>query len=272
MIIKKIALTASRSVYYLRFYIEIAFGLPKLKVINKRARNDPAYPGLAVASIAVGKKYLSWSLAMIETLRTNGRFYGPVYVFTDQPEFYADVNNVIAVEVPSSTDFMTIQNYKSMLANPIPYDHILYLDVDVMIGRPIKLLLEEIKDFIDKYSIFIFEDRGFSGDKYHAGVFLANRSLASDFMFRWRRSIQCLESKDDQAALQYVLKPDEFYVMPEKHLMFFTPKLLENKEVCTFIHITFRGRQEWYGAEIIMDYLKNVLNVTHLPSGSKMSA
>ncbi len=241
--------------------------IPHSLLSNKERSNDPSYPNLAVAAIAIGKKYLSWSLAMIETLRKNGEFNGPVYIFTDQPQFYVTCDNVITVKVPFTHNRMLVKQYKTMLFDWIPYERILYLDVDVMVGGLLSPWLDEVEIGIKNHAILMFDHastgrRSFS--KYHTGIMLLNRPLALLLLNRWRKALQSGQYRSDQLAFSEIVNPDEVYLMPSRHLLFPTAETVKSGRTSTFIHITLY-RQRIIKPDVLGDYLRDVLNVTQVP-------
>lgn len=50
--------------------------------------------GFVFAVIALGRRNVSWSLAMIESLRKHGRFSGRVYVATNKPSAYDGIDGL----------------------------------------------------------------------------------------------------------------------------------------------------------------------------------
>jgi hypothetical protein len=84
----------------------------------------------------INKAYIEEAKVCIASLRTNGRFFGPIYLFTNLDTTIESVN-VIKVDcdsVPQSAGFKTrIFNYLPIDSSSI----FLYLDTDIVVLKPL---------------------------------------------------------------------------------------------------------------------------------------
>jgi len=220
---------------------------------------DPHLPKLAVATVAVGEPYARWALAMIESVRENGRFQGPVYVVTDCDALFAAQENVHILSVPQTDDPLVAKQYKTRLPEWVPFEQTLFLDADVLVGRPLLDWFTAIVPADSSHALLMFPDEGFFGEKYHTGVILMQQALAASLMGRWRTAIQSGYYGRDQAAFMAVAQPEEICLMADRHLLFPTIETFKRGHITTFNHITFTGRQRNFSPEVIHRYLQEAL-------------
>ncbi|MCA9899863.1 MAG: glycosyltransferase [Ardenticatenaceae bacterium] len=224
---------------------------------------DSQMPQLAVATVAVGEPYARWALAMIESVRGNGRFQGPIYVVTDCPAMFAGLPNVPIITVPAG-DALHAKQHKTRLVERIPFEQVLFLDADVVVGRPLLAWHTEVADFLPNFKLLMFPDEGFFGETYHTGVILMHQQ-SEPLLQRWRSAIQSGQYARDQAAFLAVAQPEEIYLMPEPFLLFPTIETFKRGQHTTFNHITFTGRQRNFSAGVIERYLAGSLNLVERP-------
>ena len=226
---------------------------------------DPHMPTVAAATVAVGEPYARWALAMIESLRKHGRFQGPVYVVTDCDYIFMDEENVHILSVPSSVTTMAAKLYKTWLTDWIPFDQTLFLDADVIVGRPLLDWYTAVTKEADPFPFYMFPDEGFFNERYHTGIMLMQRALAAPLAVRWRAAIQSGRYTRDQAAFMAAVQPEEVNLMPDSYLLFPTIESFKRGQTKTFNHITFTGRQKNFSSEIICRYLQNSFHLAQRP-------
>ncbi|MCP4421717.1 MAG: glycosyltransferase family 4 protein [Chloroflexi bacterium] len=238
--------------------------LPGTIIPRQAGVPDPNLPDLAVATIAVGALYVRWALALIETVRRNGRFQGPIYLLTDQPNQFQGLPNVISVTVPSTRRAMTAKQYKTWLPFFSTSPYTLFLDADVMVGRPLQQWVETVKNEQVNYPLCMFWDGGFFHEPYHTGVILYNKALAKSVLERWRRAMQSGRYNRDQSAFLTIVSPDDVFIMPAEHFIFPVIETFKRGQTTTFNHITVTDLQRSFAPGVISHYLK-LLHVKQLP-------
>lgn len=235
-------------------------------VLGKRPlQTDPHLPNLAVATVAVGKMYARWALAMIESMRRNGRFRGPIYVVTDCDDLFAAEENVQVLPVPQTHNPLVAKQYKTRLPEWVPFEQTLFLDADVVVGRPLLDWITAVAPETANDALLMFPDEGFLGEQFHTGIILMQRILAASPLKRWRAALQSGDYGRDQAAFMAVVQPEEVRLMANEYLLFPTIETFKRGYTTTFNHITFTGRQRNFSPEIIHRYLQESLHLATLP-------
>ena len=206
-------------------------------------REDPENPDVAVCCIAVGRDYIRMAHMMIKSLRVNGRFNGPVFIFTDEPALFSDVENSMAFLIPAKLSIMGIKQYKTWITE-LPFQYLLYLDADIVIGENVRSWIDEAKEAACKHPIVLFFDHA-AGEKYfHGGVFLVHRQTGNKILQKWRRQIWYKGYSRDQKALKRSIKSEkDVYLMPGEGLNFVGQTDGCLKSVTVFNHITNRARK-----------------------------
>jgi glycosyltransferase involved in cell wall biosynthesis len=225
---------------------------------------DGQMPQLAVATVAVGEPYARWALAMIESVRGNGRFQGPIYVVTDCAHLFSQLENVPILAVPETAEALEAKQYKTWLPEWIPFEQTLFLDADVVVGRPLFEWYTAVSPELQTHTLLMFPDEGFFGERYHTGVILMRKQVAP-LLARWRSAIQGGSHTRDQAAFMAVADPEAVYLMPAHFLLFPTIETFKRSHHTTFNHITFTGRQRNFSAAVIQRYLAQALHLAQQP-------
>lgn len=231
-------------------------------------KETQASPTFAVAGIAVGEKYRAWSLAMIETLRKNGKVLEPVYIFTDSPGHYVGLPNLFTIKIPHSDNAMDIKRWKTQLLDYVPTPNILYIDVDIMVGSGLTPFIRIVFKKLLYHSICVFDHESTGGNckrPFHMGLFWVNKKNSRLLLQRWEYAFDKGCFAYDQDAFTSIAKPEEINILPGHFLRFPSDEDLLNKRRWPLIHFTFGGRQRFIDAKIIKDYLRNVLGVSDIP-------
>jgi glycosyltransferase involved in cell wall biosynthesis len=208
---------------------------------------------------------------MIETLRTNGQYEGPVHILTDKPSDFACAENVATIPIAAGQDVIAIKTYKTRLRDLIDAKEILYLDVDVLIGAPLRAWHEQIREKVKRFPIAVFRDTGTGTGRYHTGAIFMT-SATDPFLLRWRDALMSGEYTRDQEAFQEATQPDSILLMPEKHLLFPDIECMRNRRVRTFVHITFTGRQRIFSLLTIRHYVTSTFHCRHVPENCRLAA
>lgn len=205
---------------------------------------DTAHPEVAFCTIAIGKDFQNMSLAMLKSLRRNGGFSGPLYIFTDLPGFYEGHINIFPIKVATPKSVMAAHQYKTFILENIPHKYITYIDADIIIGRPLDNWLRKAMKESDSHPIVLFWDHGSTGHFYHGGLFLANRKVAGPLLARWRRLIWFRRfSRDQKALIKAIKRRKDVYIMPKDDMVFVDQSQASTKKIGTFNHITSRARK-----------------------------
>lgn len=206
--------------------------------------SDKIHPDIAFCTIAIGKDYHHMSLTMLKTLRRNGGFKGPVYIFTESPGIYKGLDNIYPIRVPTPKSIMAIHQYKTLILENIPYEYITYIDADILIGGPLTKWLNEAMKESAAHPIVLFWDYGSTGHFYHGGLFLVSRRVAKPLLTRWRRLIWIGRYSRDQKALKKAIKGEnDVCIMPKDEMIFVGQSQASTEMIGTFNHVTSRARK-----------------------------
>ncbi len=240
--------------------------LPQIvPLARQRPLPDRQLTKLAAATIAIGEPYALWAAALIESLRKNGRFQGPIFVITDCEQLFTNQDNVHILTVPSIANPMAVKQYKTLLPEWIPFEQILFLDADVLVGRPLQEWYTAVRRTQTNPVVRMFPDEGFFNERYHTGIMLIERDAAESLLKRWRQAMRNGRFQRDQSAFMAVVRPGEAELMPDEFLLFPTIESFKRGQVRTFTHITFTGRQRNFSAAIIHHYLENSFHIAQRP-------
>ncbi len=205
----------------------------------------------------------------IASLRKVGGWKGPVYVLTDRPSCFAtavssfDIKTAV-VPTEISKDIMKIKNLKATLFEYLPpgVDSVVYLDVDIMLQRPVSHFLMDIGSSLarmtDGFDIGAFPDAqghylGFcSGcEKWHTGVILAKRDHGDKCMAQWSNNITGGKFDSDQESLDEAENAgmcEHTLTMPPSYLLFAKDYIgMALTSGHTFLHVTAAGRPDSQG-------------------------
>jgi len=206
--------------------------------------SDKVHPSVAFCTIAIGRNYHRLSLAMLKSLRRNGGFSGPLYIFTDFPDLYKCLDNVYPIKVPTPKSIMAAHQYKALILKIIPIEHIVYIDGDIIIGRPLEDWLHKALKASANHPIVLFWDHGSTGHFYHGGLFLVNRRISRQLLNRWRQLIWFGRySRDQKALIKAIKRERDVYIMPKEDMVFVSRSQARLEMIGTFNHITDRARK-----------------------------
>ncbi|MCA9946408.1 MAG: glycosyltransferase family 4 protein [Anaerolineales bacterium] len=239
--------------------------LPGTILPKKAGEPDQKLPDLVLATIAVGELYVCWALALIETVRGNGRFQGPILLITDQPERFGHLVNVQTIRVPATSQGILAKQYKTWLPFLTSFPYTLFLDADVLVGRPLTTWFASLEEAHKQHPLAMFFDGGHFHEIYHTGVILYNKALAKPILARWRRALQSGRFQRDQTAFMSIASAEDILLMEPEHFIFPDIHTFRHNEATTFNHITVTDLQRSFARDIIANYLQQALQVTQLP-------
>jgi len=213
---------------------------------------------LAVGAIAVGERYVAWSKYLVDTLRRLGGYRGPIHVATDRPDAYAGLDGVHPVRVAGG-DALAAKRQKMRIFDWVPAQRALYLDVDVVVGRPIAPFLEAIDGFWERRPIALFRERS-TPEPFHAGAFAVDRDASRGLLDRWGAA-HGEDRPRDQVALATVATECDVHLCDDSFLLFPTRDTYRTGARATFVHLTFTGRQLQVPPSTIARYLRSRFGV-----------
>lgn len=207
----------------------------------------------------------------IATLRNVGGWRGKIFVLTDNPSCFTQAIkafDVIPQKVPSAMDknVMAIKSLKARIYEflPIEITSVIYLDVDIMVQRPVAHFLMDIGHSLSKmndgkdFDIGAFPDAqghylGFcSGcEKWHTGVLFTRRHNGSGCLKEWSRIIMSGKFDTDQESLDEAEASGackNTLTMPPSYLLFAKDYIaMALTSGHTFLHVTAAGRPDAQG-------------------------
>eukprot|EP00597_Dinobryon_sp_UTEXLB2267_P007332 CAMPEP_0170088938 /NCGR_PEP_ID=MMETSP0019_2-20121128/23112_1 /TAXON_ID=98059 /ORGANISM="Dinobryon sp., Strain UTEXLB2267" /LENGTH=298 /DNA_ID=CAMNT_0010307481 /DNA_START=162 /DNA_END=1054 /DNA_ORIENTATION=+ len=245
----------------------------------------------------------------IASVRKLGKWKGEIYVVTDSPNCFSPSSSaegdlrVTVISVPPAKNIIEIKALKPIILEYLP-EHVagvLYMDVDILVTRPLQLFLGDLQHaaalmwrrhrelpdfgaFLDAKGHYV----GFcSGcEKWHTGVVWMHRDASNSFcMSQWRHILLSGKYSTDQQSLdeaERLGRCPQSLSFPSRHLLFakdYIGMLLTSGQ--TFIHLTAAGRladTDWFYRGVIMPRLRgalqpplhpNALHVTKPCLGSK---
>lgn len=205
---------------------------------------DNVYPSVAFCTIAMGESYHYMSLTMLQTLRKNGGYTDAIYIFTDFPGFYKGLDNIYPIKVPTPKNTMAAKQYKTLILQNIPNEHIMYINADILIGNHFNDWLHKAIKESAIHSIVLFWDHGSTGHFYHGGLFLVNRRISKQLLNRWRQLIWFGRySRDQKALIKAIKRKRDVCIMPKKDMVFVSRSQARLEMIGTFNHITDRARK-----------------------------
>lgn len=232
--------------------------------------NSPDLP-FTVAAIAIGPIYNSWAKSMIETLRSAGDFSGPIHILTDNPEQFRGLPAITTTLTTNpGADLLEIKKLKTGLLDIVDAEYVLYLDVDVLVGAPLRDWFNKVEAPLADYAAATFPQAGKEGEPFHTGVMLLTRRASKD-LAAWREVLDSGHFDRDQPAFAAAVTPSNIYIMSDDDLLFPSRVDMEAETIRTFVHITFTGRQTGTPPSVLRRYLRRGLVVEQLPSNCRLS-
>lgn len=218
----------------------------------------------AVGAIAFGQRYVAWSKLLIRTLRRYGGFDGAVHLVTDRPDAYRGLPGVHPIQARAD-DATAAKLYKTQILDWVPGDRVVYLDVDVLVGRPLLPWWQAIDGFWERRQLAAFPEPRLEGEPYHSGVLAIDRVASAPLLARWESALQTRHRRDQPALAEAVGTRDEVMLMPKEHLRFLHRRLCKNPARATFVHVTFTGSQAWLPPWRVARYLRTAFDLRELP-------
>lgn len=229
----------------------------------------PAFPGLAVATVAVTPKYQDWCLSMIDSLRHAGAYAGPVYVVTENPAAFEGLENVAAIAVPATRHRVLIKSLKPLLSRWVPAPVLLYLDADVIVAQPLRPWYQTARGMLPRYPLLAYPDSKPVPGSYHAGVLLADLRRARPLLERWLAKLRSGYHHLDQVCLKAVADPTLIGYFPDRDFAYLHRCLApapgtEPEPPRRFVHVT-NGMIEDHSPEALASFFRQSLGLRRLP-------
>ena len=228
--------------------------------------DDPDLPDFSIALIAVGPRFRRWARTLIASIRVPGGYSGPVYVVTDAPAAFADLDRVAAVRVAPSRHSLVAKTCKTFLYRWIPRRYVLYVDADIIVGQSLiswcRAAVRELQARRTCSALF-YPDYGRGDMPYHGGLILLDTRVCGALFDRWRGQLNSGRYFKDQQALRTIAGDEEIAFFPERGLMFPDERAIEQRQTACFIHLT-RERYTRLGHERVRHYLRDVLGIEYV--------
>ncbi|GAB3680744.1 hypothetical protein GCM10028792_26010 [Salinisphaera aquimarina] len=233
--------------------------------IQGQTQPDPACPELAVGAVAMGDKYADWCLTMITSLRARGQYRGPIYVITDLPALFTDLENVRVLAVPSTRHRLIAKGCKQVLMRLIDEPVFLYLDSDLVITSPLREWYDTMKPCLADVPVLCYSDVKPYDNAYHGGVVLIDVKRGMPIVKRWQQVVRSGAWGSDQACLYSVAGDDGPGHLPDTGFMFLRNLINHEDQITCIVHVTNGALRDYSRAEL-ESYLSEKLGVTRIPS------
>lgn len=227
---------------------------------------DPAAPELAVGAVAMGAKYADWCLTMLASLRDRGAYRGPVYVITDLPELFGELENVRVVAVPATRHRLIAKACKQVLMHYVEESVFVYLDSDLVITSPFVDWYRAMEPYLSRAPVLCYPDTKPCEGAFHGGVIMLDTRHGMPIIGRWQQAVASGRWGSDQACLYSVAGEDGPAHMPEQGMLILRRLSAADAADSCIVHVT-NGAINGYPREQLLAYLENELGVTRLPRG-----
>lgn len=234
----------------------------------------------------------------IRSARARGQWKGRIVVVTDAPQRYDNLvqnDALVHVLVPRAQDWQDLppfhdikikyKRFKTRLIDYVLADArlnnvkiILYMDVDIVVGKPIlpwlqtkwqKSRQERQRSPADMSITYMFAT-GNGGKAAHSGVILLHTALSNGCMTTWRRKLDArrLTVHRDQQMLRFMRNAGaqktkcRITLWPKKELIFPLQKDFEQRRFAQFVHITNTFHAGQTNALLQQAFLEDALNLT----------
>lgn len=234
----------------------------------------------------------------IRSARARGEWNGRVVVITDASHNYHDLVNedpLVHLITPRQQDWENTPSYRSeklkfkrfktflidyITADPKLRDvaHILYLDVDIIVGKPIVSWMKDrwsrgrkrrLRASKDTSSIYMF-GTGNGGRTAHSGVILLHTKLSNGCLKKWREKMdrRGMTVSRDQFMLRMMKREGAaktgcaITTWTKTELVFPLQKDFIERRFAQFVHITNTYHAGQTDARIQKEYLEEALNLT----------
>lgn len=238
----------------------------------KRPRRLPDSPELkdfAITLIALRPRYRRWALTLIASLRAAGEYTGPIYVVTEQPEDFAQLNNVEPIRVAATRHQLVAKTCKTFLADWVPQRYVLYIDADILVGRPITQWCRAGKALSETRAALFYPDPSERQLPFHGGLILINSQLAKPLLHEWRQCLASGRYRQDQEALLSFGRTHAVGDLPPGGLVFPDSQMIENKSSACFVHLT-SYRYRLLGHDSCLRYLQDVLKLSEASANQRL--
>ncbi len=235
---------------------------------GKRSTNtqpDPECPELAVGAVAMGDKYADWCLTMISSLRGRGAYRGPIYVITDLPHLFSDLENLVPVPVPPTRHRLIAKGCKQVLMHYVEEPVFLYLDSDLVITSSLSNWYRMMKPSLERAPVLCYSDIKPCDNAFHGGVVLVDMQRGMPIIERWQSVVRSGRWGSDQTCLYSVARDDGPAHFPAKGFMLLRGLFEGSNDVACIVHVT-NGVIREYPREDIEAYLTDRLGVTRIPN------
>lgn len=223
--------------------------------------HKPAFRAdFAIAIIGVGPRYRAWARTLVHGLRATGRYNGPVYIVTDDPRPFADLENTPCIRIAPTRHQMVIKTCKTFLHQWVAERYVLYLDADILAGADIRAWCEQALDCLDGHAALFYPDPSARRMPYHGGLMLIDSERAEPFFKAWRRCLASGRFRQDQEALLACAESFDLGRPPAYGLSFPAPENIQAGEADCFIHLT-SYRYSQLGHETCLTYLTDTLGL-----------
>lgn len=224
---------------------------------------------MAVVTIAITPKYQDWCLSMIDSVRCAGEYAGPVYVVTEDSSPFADLVNVHPVVVPATQHRLVIKSLKPRLTRWIKTRHLLFLDADVVVTRPLRDWYRQALPCLEEKPMLTYPAGNPVPGAYHGGIWLIDRERARPFLMEWLAKLRTGYHHSDQVCLKLVSDPQYIGYFPDRDFIYlyrcFDPESGQAMEPPRrFIHVT-NGIIRDYSRDALLDYLREQLGLRRVP-------
>ena len=235
----------------------------------------------------------------LRSVRARGQWNGRVVIITDSPQNYRDLvskDPLVYLITPPRKDWeempsfpsekLKFKRFKTFLIDYMTADsrlqdagHILYLDVDVIVGKPVVPWMKNMwtigyqrrsaRKRKDMSFLYMF-GTGNGGKTAHSGVMLLHTKLSNGCLMTWRKYLDRLglTNSRDQYALRMMRKKSSaqtgcaVMTWNKKELIFPLPKDFVKRNFAQFVHITNTYHAGQTDAHTQKEYLEEILNLT----------
>ncbi len=224
----------------------------------------------AIALIACGAQYATWAGVLIAGLRRIGGYHGPIYVVTDRPDDFHDLDNVATITVARTRHQMVIKTCKTFLHRWVPERYVLYLDADILIGADIRGWCRQAIDCMGEHAALFYPDPSERRMPFHGGLMLIDSQRAAPFFDDWRACLTSGRFRQDQEALLACADSHALGRPPAFGLYFPDPASITSAEADCFVHLTSYRLRE-LGIDRCLRYLSEGLGLTRAEARRRLA-
>lgn len=227
---------------------------------TRRLPDAPELKHFAIALIALQPRYRRWALTLIASLRAAGEYHGPIYVVTETPDDFAGLDHVEPIRVAATRHQMVAKTCKTFLADWVPQRYVLYVDADIVVGRPITQWCRAAINDAETRAALFYPDPSERKLPFHGGLILMNSQLVTPLLVEWRRRLAGGCYRQDQEALLSFARDHAIGDLPPDGLAFPDNDMVAAERGACFVHLT-SYRYRLLGHETCLNYLRNVLRI-----------